>query len=279
MTKIIFILLVSCILHPVFSQYTVTKVIGHVQNKMSGEVLKLGSRLNDNDVLLFSSINDMVRVIVAGKGIYIITPSPKANNQQNELVEILKSTLHIKSKEGYLSGRSMVLELIPKALEVASTLNTKNLIAKENKYLFDKNLYDISAGNKFFLQIEFPGSDPVIHQLKTNDDTLFIYPSDFKISEKDAANLTYKLGFFSKEKNNSISLVKIDPYFDVSDKMENLIKLIIVNNNIKDKEKIKEQCYTEIYISLGKPSELIFNKAFSKIFSYYKRKIKRYRKK
>jgi hypothetical protein len=269
MKKIVFLFSAFLFFNQSYSQYTVTKVMGLVKNNLSGEVLKLGSRLSDNDQLLFSSAKDIVRVVVAGKGIYIITPTPKPDKQQNALVEVLKNTLHIKSKEGYLSGRSSNEELIPSVLETEKNYNTKNLITKENKYLFNKNSYDISEGNKFFLQIDARGTEPIIRQLKTLEDTLIIYPNDFKVNGRDAKNLTYKIGFFSKEKDNSTSLCRINPYFDITGKMETIVNLIIRNNYFEDKEKLIEQCYAEVYIALGKPSHISFNNAFQKLYTSF----------
>jgi hypothetical protein len=67
MKRIVFILLALQIRCICYSQYTVTKVIGQVTNKTSGESLYPGSKLRDDDLLAFSSPNDMLRVIVSGK--------------------------------------------------------------------------------------------------------------------------------------------------------------------------------------------------------------------
>src|SRR5579864_2072073 len=114
MRKLILIVFFLFVLMKSFSQYTVTKVIGNVK-KLSGEGLKTGSTLSDNDVLLFSTPNDLVRVIVAGKGIYVINPSPKAEAKPDlpgTVMEVLKYTMHVKPKEGYLSGRSASTEAV-----------------------------------------------------------------------------------------------------------------------------------------------------------------------
>jgi hypothetical protein len=268
MKKTLYIFLSLLFINPCFSQYTVTKVIGSVKKKLTGEALKPGSKFNDTDPLVWSSPNDMVRTIVAGKGIFMIMPSPKAEKEGSSLLEIVKFTLHLKSKEGNLSGRGEDIELLPEALRTEAGINTKNLIARENKYLFDKKVYDVSGGNKFFLQIELPGSDPVIKSLQVNSDTVVLYSSDFKkFSLKDAGNAKYKLGFFSKKNNSSKPLIQINPYFDSTAEMETIMKIIISEDKQRDEQKLQEQCYAEIYEALGKPSDILFKNVFGKIFT------------
>jgi hypothetical protein len=172
---------------------------------------------------------------------------------------MLKSALQIKSKEGYLSGRSQEDELIPGILQTDAAFNTNNLIRTQNKYLFDPRTYNISNGNRFFLQTEIPGSKPLIRPLKTMADTVFLFAADF---EKD--NATYKLGFFSKEKNSSQLLAEIRPLLDTSHEMETIIKLIIAENKQTDKTLLKRSCYAEVYEALGKPSAVLFNDVFDK---------------
>jgi hypothetical protein len=249
----------SCIC---YAQYTVTKVVGHVINETSGEILASGSRLRDDDMLAFSSTSDMLRVIVSGKGIYVISPGPKSEKQQNVIVEMLKSALKIKSKEGYLSSRSEEDEFIPGILQTDTAVNTNNLIATENKYLFDSRTYHVSNGNRFFLQAEVEGSPPVIKPLATIADTLFIYATDFQ-----KTNAIYKLGFYSKEKNNSELLSTIKPVMDTHHDMETIIKLIIAENKKMQKPLVKRSCYAEVYAALGKPSAVLFNEVFNKLFT------------
>ena len=134
-----------------FSQYIVTKVNGTVKKKQTGEILKTGSKFNNNELLSFSSPNDMVRAIVGGKGVFVLTPSPAAEKSGSVLLEIVKTSLNIKSKEGNLSGRGNTPEEIPQALKTNATINEKNLIARENKYLFDANKYPVTNGNAFFI--------------------------------------------------------------------------------------------------------------------------------
>lgn len=266
MKKVLYFFLLLLFIHPGFSQYTVTKVIGNVKKKITGESLKPGSKFSDTDALVWSSPNDMVRTIVAGKGIFIITPSPKAEKEGSSLLEIVKFTLHLKSKEGNLSGRGEDAELLPESLRTEAGINKKNLIAGENKYLFDKNLYDVSGGNKFFLQTEIPGADPVIKPLQTKTDTLVLYLSDFKKpDDNDTGSTKYKLGFFSKENNSSKLLIQINPYFDTTAEMEAILKIIISEDKHKDKQALQEQCYAEVYEALGKPSGISFKNAFDKI--------------
>lgn len=251
------------------AQYTVTKIVGEVTNKTSGERLKPGSKLKDDDMLQFSSDKDLVRVIVSGKGIYIISPTPRKESQQSLIVEMLKSALKIKSKEGYLSGRSEESYLIPAAFETETTVNNKMLITNETKYLFDKAKYNTSNGNRFFLQVEADGKKPEIRALKTSADTLFISASDFVPSQASAGAVKYKIGFYTKDKNSSESLAPIRPYVDTMGEMETIVTIIVEDHQEKDLEKLKQVCYAEVYESLGKPSQLDFDRIFSRLTARY----------
>ena len=269
MKKIIVIFFLSLLFKNSFSQYTVTKVNGIVTNKSTREILKPGSHFNENDKLEWSSPKDLVRTIIAGKGIFIITQSPQAEREGSKMMEIVKFSLHLKSKEYNLSGRSDDDDLVPVNLNTESRINSKNLIAEKNKYLFDKKVYDVSGGNKFFLQTELPGSNPVIKPLHTNGDTLLLYSSDFKKANvADSANTKYKLGFYSQDDKTSKLLAQIDPYFDSTAEMETIMKIIISADTKSEKEKLKEQCYQEIYHALGKPSDIIFEDTFNKLYAF-----------
>lgn len=246
-----------------FSQYAVTKVIGKVK-KLSGEVLTTGSKLSDDDVLLFSSNNDMVRVIVAGKGIYVISPGSDAAQKQNSVVEILKNTMHVKYKEGYLSGRGE--GMVPEVFETDPGANKRILIGNESRFLFSPHKYEVSNGSKFFLQIEYSGAKPITRALKTNADTLLIHASDFKADNNDSSRTAkYKLGFYSKENGRSELLADMDPYFDETGEMEAIIKVVISQTDQADKSKLQEACYSEVYGALGKPSDIDFKNVFEKI--------------
>jgi hypothetical protein len=263
MKKLLSCLAMSTVVYVAMAQYTVTKVVGIVKNKTSGEALKTGSKLSDNDLLSFSSPNDMVRVIVAGKGIYIISPSSHQGSQQSEIVEMLRSTLHVKFREGYLSGRSASDESIPAALETQEMVNTKNLVKEVNKYVFDQNLYNTSKG-RFFLQIDAPGKAAVIHPLHTTGDTLIIYAADVKAEMvTDPQNANYKLGYFSKEKGSSQSIATMHPYIDSTGEMESIIKLVIEENRAADAATLQQACYSEVYAALGRPSDIVFKEVFN----------------
>ncbi|HLK27459.1 MAG TPA: hypothetical protein VKT28_02675 [Puia sp.] len=261
---ILFFLFIFC---KSFAQYTVTKVIGSVK-KISGEPLKTGSTLSDNDVLLFSTPNDMVRVIVAGKGIYVINPSSKAEKKQDAtstVMEVLKYTMHVKSKEGYLSGRGENVEMVPDAFETDGTVNSKNLIENTNKFIFNSRKYDVSNGSKFFLQISFEGAKPVIRPLKTMVDTLFLNADDFKINVDDVSKKAeYAIGFFSRQKGSSELLADINPYLDQANEMEAIINVVISQSKEQDKTILQQQCYSEVYGALGKPSDVDFKNSFDK---------------
>lgn len=255
----------------VSAQYTVTKVVGKVKNLTNGEILKTGSKMSDNDKLQFSGPSDLVRLIVLGKGTYVLQANPKAYTEENTVIEILKSNLHLKSKEGYLSGRAGNFETIPDAFETESGYNDKNRIAPQNKYLFDKEQYPVSDGSRFFIQIVEKDKPAVVKQLTTKADTLIINSADFKTSG-DAKNASFTLGYFSKTGNNSQSLIELKPYFDTNNEMDAIIKVVMNASTKKDKSDIEKECYKEVYEALGKPSDIDYIKAFNKIFAKKKSK-------
>lgn len=264
MIKIIcFFLLLYCV-ENTMAQYTVTKVKGTVTNKSSGELLKTGSKLKETDLLSFSTASDLIRVIVAGKGVFVISPSPNATRQGNIVIEMLKSTFHLQSKEGYLSGRSEEVEYIPESMETDNTVNTKLIISKENKYLFRLADYSTSDGSRFFLQVTYPGQSPETRALKTNKDTLLLRLEDFKKNNQpDPESAKYVLGFYSKENNSSSSLIEFEPMLDAANEIAGIIKVVLEVSSEKDPGILKKQCYKEVYEALGKPNELVFNQAFS----------------
>jgi len=243
-----------------FSQYTVTKVIGNVKKK-TGEKVTVGSRLKETDVLVFSTPEDKVRVIITGKGIYVLTPSPKAAVEKSNLVEMLKSTLQMKSKEGYLSSRGQTIESVPDVFETIDSINSKNLIAKENFYLFDPGRYNVAGGGKFFIQTETAEGKRIMTELKTRADTLFIKPSNFILRDQDS----YKLGFYDKAENRSREIADLDPYFDETGEMEKIIRVMIKENKLEDETLAQQACYEEVYESLGKPSDLLFENLYQKV--------------
>ena len=180
-------------------------------------------------------------------------------------MEIVKFTLHVKSSNGNLSGRSDASELVPGVLETEASVSTKNLIEKENEYLFDEKAYDVSEGSRFFLQEEDAGGNPVITPLKTKGDTLLLSAYDFKKRSSNVAGIKYKLGFFSKNNNRSELLIQIDPYFDSTDEMRTIIKLMIRESKEKDLKKLQDECYNEVYQALGKPSDILFQNVFDSL--------------
>ena len=267
MKKTLFILFLLSFLTNGYAQYTVTKVVGTVTKKSTGELLKPGSSLNITDQLAWSSPKDQVRTIIAGKGIFTIVPSPQAQKEGSKLLEIVRFTLHIKSKEFNLSGRGENLESLPEALQTEDDVNSKNLIEPENKYYFDSKAYDVSNGSRFFLQIDKPGMTPEIKPLRTVSDTLLIPMSDFRSGNSSFTIETkYKLGYFSKEKNTSTNVIEIIPYFDSTSEMATIIKLVVAKTK-SGKDKLKEICYSEVYQALGKPSDIVFDNVFNSIAS------------
>ena len=256
-----------------FSQYTVTKVIGNVKKK-SGEKIGVGSKLKETDVLVFSKPEDMVRVIITGKGTYVLTPSPKAVVEKNAFVEMLKSTKLLKSKEGYLSSRGQFNELVPDVFKTIDSINSKILIVKENYYLFDPERYNIAsiAGRgKFILQALGIGSTFQNKTLKTKGDTLFISLSDFRF-QSGFSIFPYELIYYDYETKTERVLVKIDPYFDQTGEMEKIIRVVVRETSIKDDETlVQQEAYEEVYEALGKPSDLVFENTFRKVMKQLKK--------
>lgn len=248
-----------------YGQYTVTKVIGQVKNKSTGEQLRPGSKLKDDDMLEFAGAKDMVRVIVSGKGIYVISPTPRTGNPANAIVEMLKATLKIKSREGYLSGRSEESDLVPGVWETEASVNSRIHVGEENKYLFEKDKFDLSGGNRFFLQLEVPGGSSEIHALATSGDTLLLKSENFKPRQQFDAKIGYKIGFFRKDNNTSESLAAINPYLDSTGEMETIIKLMITEGTTMPKDSLRKASYAEVYESLGKPSKIIFESTFDRL--------------
>ena len=196
----------------------------------------------------------------------MITPSPKSKKEGQFIVEMLKSALHIKSKEGYLSGRAEMARTLPASFETEDIVNIKNLIADENKYVFDSKVYDVNEG-RFFLQIEYPDEKPVIKSLRTKEDTLLLFAADFAGTQTSLLKAKFKLGYYSKKNNTSVSLIEIKPYVDASGEMERIMKVMIDELKEGDKQKLKHLCYAEIYEALGKPSDILFNLIFNKLMT------------
>jgi len=250
-----------------FSQYTVTKVIGNVKKK-SGEKITIGSQLKETDVLVFSKPEDMVRVIITGKGTYVLTPSPKAEIEKNALVEMLKSTKFLKSKEGYLSSRGEFSELVPDVFKTIDSINSKILIAKENYYLFDPGRFDINSGGGFYLSRKYSRAKSV--PLKTKGDTLFISLTDFHVVP--ANSMIYEIGYYDKQDNRYRTLAELKPYLDKNGEMEKIIRVIVKETSIKDDESlVQQEAYEEVYEALGKPSDLVFEKTFRKVMNGLKK--------
>lgn len=259
-------LLVVCLLAmilPVYSQYTVTKVIGKVKNKSTGEQLKPGSKLKDDDMIEWSSDKDVVRVIVSGKGVFVVSPTPRTGNSPNALVEMLKGTLKVKSREGYLSGRSEESDFVPGVWETETAVNARIHIYSTNKYLFDPAKFDLSSGNRFFLQLEVEGGSSEIHALTTTGDTLLLHVTDFDPRQLTSGKINYKFGFFRKANNTSELLATINPYIDSTGEMEVIISVMIEENKSMPADSLKKACYAEVYESLGKPSIITFDEVFA----------------
>ena len=275
MKKIFLFFILSVTISSSYCQYTVTKVNGRVINLTTNEVLKPGSHLSEDDKMQWSSPHDMVRTIIAGKGIYIITPSPEAQKEGSKLMDVVKFTLHIKSREFNLSGRGENEEIIPWVFSTESAINTKNLIAPVNQYLFDTSQFKLSNGNSFFLQINLQNGQPVIKPLTTNGDTLLLSAESFFTSPNiNNDENKYTIGFYNKDQNSSRQLIRLYPYFDTSNEMKTLIRIIIDSDGHGDMEQVRVRCYQEVYETMGKPSYILFNNLFEKLYKTLRLKTK-----
>jgi len=261
--NIVLVLLISG--QQLWSQYTVTKIVGQVRNKSTGERLAPGSKLKDDDLLEFSTAKDLVRVIVSGKGIYIISPTPGSSQQQSFIVEMLKSALKVKSREGYLSGRSEESDMVPLVFETESQVSNYNHIGVESLYRFDTTEYKLTNGNRFFLQVQYAGEKPEIHALRTRSDTLFFAAKDFEAADPHAGKVKYMLGFYDKAANKSESLAVLSPYIDTTGEMETIIRLVLTETMNAGDGTARKIAYAEVYEALGKPSIINFEKAFNRI--------------
>ena len=262
--KFVVIAIFIFLAHSSFSQYTVTKVIGNVKKK-TGEKISVGTKLKETDVLVFSKPEDKVRVIITGKGTYVLTPSPKAEVEKNSFVEMIKSTIQLKSKEGYLSSRGGDTEKIPNAFKTIDSINSRNLIAKENLYLFDPERYNVPTDGEFVLLMYGDGSKNIWTPLKTRGDTLVISLANFKLGSGFSDN-PYKLAYHDKAKDEIKEVSDLNPYFDQTGEMEKIIRVIVKETNIKDDETlVQRQAYEEVYEALGKPSDIVFENTFRKV--------------
>ncbi|HUM52370.1 MAG TPA: C1 family peptidase [Chitinophagales bacterium] len=266
MRKISLLILLSLAFVNLFSQNVVTKVIGKIK-KADGTFVRIGTKISEKEVLQFSSKQDVIRMIVPGKGTFIVSPSAAAQKKDNLWIEVLSKTIRVQSSTASLSARSEMYEKIPNAFETNTNVNSLILISNSqpNKYLFNTNDYDLSNGSWLGLQINQKGNKSVMHILRTSKDTLLLYRSDFQSDEVNGKETTYQLAFYDKTKNKATAKAVIKPYFDDAGEMEAIIYTLIKDNKTKPKTTQKELCYNEVYKALGKPSDLLFYATFDKI--------------
>lgn len=245
------------------AQYTVTKVVGNVKNLRTGEQLKTGSKMLETDKLKFSGNNDLVRLIILGKGAYVLQPNPKNYAEENTILEILKSSFHLNSKEGYLSGRAGNFEKLPDCFETEADRNEHVLIEKENAYLFDTDQFPIEGGSRFFLQITVGNQPPQLKTLTVKKDTLIILATDFGDAQTQAA--TVQLGYYSAEENSSKALISFKPYFAKAGELEDLMSTLIKAGKGLPAAQLEKEVYKEVYEALGKPGDISFSRSFKKM--------------
>ena len=103
MRKLFLFIQFFVIANSVFSQYTVTKVVGKVK-KNHNEIIHIGTKLTTTDSIFYSSINDQIRAI-SKQGTYTFSPSQTTRKDNNILLEILSSSIRLQAKVSSLSGR------------------------------------------------------------------------------------------------------------------------------------------------------------------------------
>ena len=268
MQRISLLILLSLAFVDLFSQNTVTKVIGKIR-KADGTVVRIGTKLSEKEVLQFSSKQDKIRMIVPEKGTFVVGPSITAEKKDDVWIELLSKTIRVQSSTASLSARSKMFEKIPEAFQTNTNINQLILISNSqpNKYLFNTADYDLSNGSRFVLQINQKDNKSVIYKLRTSKDTLLLYRSDFQVDEDNGKEKEYLIAFYDKPKNktNNKDFAKIKPYFDDAGEMEAIIYTLIIGNKTKPKTTQKELCYNEVYKALGKPSDLLFYSTFDKM--------------
>jgi hypothetical protein len=247
------------------AQYIVTKVAGKVLNE-SGNSVRPGSVLKDNDRLSWSSPQDKIWAVMVGKGEKILSPSPKAEANKNMLMEVLLSSLHQNSKSGSLSGRGEIIEKIPDALRTAENSNGKLVMEYENKFLYDVSQFPQSDGSVFFLQIDIPGQPAIIRTLKTKNDTLLVDYGDLA-TESTHPSIKYSIAYHRKSPvNQSVLIAAFSPYFDFTSELDGTISNTILayqGTNIT-KDALRDSVYRNVYANLGKPNGILFTSQFNK---------------
>ncbi len=260
MKNAILILLCSGLFLSARSQYVVTKVTGQVKLKPSGTLLVPGMKLADLDHIEFSSNDDNVRIMAAGKGIYSLVKSPDTAGKLDAIADLIKVTLKIKARTGTLSGRGNANEKVPEVFENEPTVNNRTLINPETKFVFEQKKYPVAEGGRFFLQIEMPGVRAMAKPLRTSADTLFLGTADFAAGATDGTS--YTLGFYNKTAGSSTSVTPLYPYLDTAQETRGIILAIREALPEAGIDSVRVTAYREVYTALGKPSLLTFNEIF-----------------
>ncbi|MEO6497612.1 MAG: hypothetical protein ABIN95_01300, partial [Mucilaginibacter sp.] len=261
---ILFVFVILFISKAASAQYFVTKVSGKVKDE-AGDYIRPGIKLTGNETLLWSSAKDRVWVIITGQGEKIITPSPKAVQQNNLFKEVLSASTYQVSQYGSLTSRAEIIEKIPDALKVNDKSNGKLVIEPENKYLFDPKVYPQTNGSAFFVEIDVPLEKPIIRKLKSNADTVFINSTDL-VTETVNPSIKYSLGYFDKAAGKSQLVISFNPYFDLTNEMEAIVgnSVLAYIGSGKTKETVRDSVYQSVYATSGKPNGILFTALFNK---------------
>jgi len=267
MKKIIFILVCALIsatsvLH---AQYVVTKVSGRIKTG-AGSYIRPGSAINETDILIFSSTKDKVWLIIPGKGEKMVTPSSQAQAVDNGISQLLSDATMSDIATVSLRAGVSIIENIPAAVVPEDEKSGKVIIEQENKFLFDTAQYPQGDnGGTFFLQIDAASVKPVTHRLQSNGDTLVILYKDF-LSESIDPYKRYELNYYSFRTNSGQVVAVINPYFDLTNEMEdiiaNTVKTYKGQNMTVDSLKLK--AYNNVYSFTGKPNGILFSTLFDK---------------
>ncbi len=246
------------------AQYKVTKVYGRIKTA-NGNYLRPGAEVNTGDVLIYSSRKDKLWVIVQGKGEKIITPSTQAQAVPDGISQALSDASFADVNAVTFRAAVTIIENIPEAIKAEDEKNGKIIIEQENKFLFDANQYPTTGKSTFFLQIDALSQKSIIRPLRTIGDTLVIYYNDFLTEVNDPTN-RYVLGFYDASRQVSSPVAAINPYFDRTNEMEDIIANTInayKSQNMQE-DSLRIKAYNNVYSFSGKPNGILFYMIFEK---------------
>jgi hypothetical protein len=172
--KSIFFIIIFCFASfaSIGQDYVVLNVKGSVSTPGRGN-LKPKDKLKASDKLVFATSKDAVAVVGAKTGRFVITPSPKAKD--NELMVYVKDAITPGTKK--LSTRS---GLFNNALDFAQYFKDTVLLLPVMKY---RTSYKQDEKNFFFIRYNYKGEE-ISKKLSASGDTLIIIRSELYSVDK-----------------------------------------------------------------------------------------------